>query len=148
MKRGGDKVALYRHFNRADELLYVGISSKLPERMRQHQRGSKWFFDVKVVTVEWFDDRHSAQLAEGKAIRLEQPKFNILKGMAKPELREERDPEDNKTVFMKVRVTKQEQAEWREICRALGQDFSSIVRDTMKRRGAAVSKKTVAERED
>jgi hypothetical protein len=53
-----------------------------------------------------------------------------------------------KDIYMKVRVTKQEQAEWREICRALGQDFSSIVRDTMKRRGAAVSKKTVAERED
>jgi predicted GIY-YIG superfamily endonuclease len=145
VKRGGEKVALYRHFNRANELLYVGISSKLPERMRQHQRGSKWFFDVKLVTVEWFDDRQSAKLAEGKAIRTEQPKFNILKGKAEPKLRDERDPEDNKTVFMKIRVTKQEQAEWRDICRALGQDFSSIVRDTMKRRSAIIKKKQEAE---
>ena len=49
---------------------------------------------------------------------------------------------------MKVRVTKQEQAEWRDICRALGQDFSAIVRDTMRRRAAAVARKTVADQED
>ena len=51
----------------------------------------------------------------------------------------------SKDIYMKVRVTKQEQAEWRDICRALGQDFSSIVRDTMKRRGAAVSKSRTAD---
>jgi len=47
----------------------------------------------------------------------------------------------NKNIFMKVRVTKDEQAEWRDICRALGQDFSAIVRDTMKRRAAMAKRK-------
>jgi hypothetical protein len=51
----------------------------------------------------------------------------------------------NKDTYMKVRVTKQEQAEWRDICRALGQDFSSIVRETMKRRSAIIKKKEEAE---
>jgi hypothetical protein len=51
----------------------------------------------------------------------------------------------SKDIYMKVRVTKQEQVEWRDICRALGQDFSSIVRDTMKRRGAAVAKNRTAD---
>lgn len=51
----------------------------------------------------------------------------------------------SKDIYMKVRVTKQEQAEWRDICRALGQNFSSIVRDTMKRRGAAVAKSRTAD---
>jgi hypothetical protein len=47
----------------------------------------------------------------------------------------------NKNIFMKVRVTKDEQAEWRDVCRALGQDFSAIVRDTMKRRAALAKRK-------
>jgi hypothetical protein len=46
-----------------------------------------------------------------------------------------------KDIFMKVRVTKTEQAEWRDVCRALGQDFSTIVRDTMKRRAAIARRK-------
>jgi hypothetical protein len=46
-----------------------------------------------------------------------------------------------KNTFMKVRVTKDEQAEWRDVCRALGQDFSAIVRDTMKRRAALAKRK-------
>jgi hypothetical protein len=50
----------------------------------------------------------------------------------------------NKDTFMKVRVTKQEQAEWRDICRALGQDFSAVVRDTMKRRAASIKRKQEA----
>ena len=53
----------------------------------------------------------------------------------------------SKDTFMKVRVTKQEQAEWREICRALGQDFSAIVRDTMKRRGAFVRRSKADDKE-
>ena len=51
----------------------------------------------------------------------------------------------NKTNYMKVRVTPKEQAEWRDICRALGQDFSAIVRDTMKRRAASIKRKQEAE---
>jgi hypothetical protein len=51
----------------------------------------------------------------------------------------------NKDTFMKVRVTKQEQAEWRDICRALGQDFSAVVRDTMKRRAASIKRKQEVE---
>jgi hypothetical protein len=50
----------------------------------------------------------------------------------------------NKDTFMKVRVTKQEQAEWRDICRALNQDFSAVVRDTMKRRAASIKRKQEA----
>jgi hypothetical protein len=46
-----------------------------------------------------------------------------------------------KDIFMKVRVTKDEQAEWRDVCHALGQDFSAIVRDTMKRRAALAKRK-------
>ena len=45
-----------------------------------------------------------------------------------------------KDTFMKVRVTKEEQAEWMRVCAAVGRDFSAIVRDTMKRRAASVKR--------
>ena len=51
----------------------------------------------------------------------------------------------NKNIFMKVRVTKQEQAEWREICRVLGLEFSAVVRDTMKRRAVSIKRKQETE---
>lgn len=41
-----------------------------------------------------------------------------------------------KTTFMKVRVTKEEQAEWMRICASIGEDFSAIVRKAMKRRAS------------
>ena len=114
-------------------------------RFAEHQRRSEWFFDVEYVTIEWFDDRSSAKIAEGRAIRKEKPKFNILNGAPEPKDKKQKCAEDNKTVFMKVRVTKQEQAEWRDICRALGQDFSAVVRDTMQRRAASIKRKQEVE---
>jgi hypothetical protein len=54
----------------------------------------------------------------------------------------------NKDTFMKVRVTKEEQAEWRAACRALGEDFSSIVRAAMKRRLGLAKHKLQEERND
>jgi predicted GIY-YIG superfamily endonuclease len=139
------KTSLYRHFNKSGDLLYVGITAKLPTRLTAHQYRSEWFFDVEYVTIEWFDDKASAKIAEGRAIRKEKPKFNILNGAPEPRTKKQKRVEDNKTVFMKVRVTKQEQAEWRDICRALGQDFSAVVRDTMKRRAASIKRKQEAD---
>ena len=136
-----NQVALYRHFDCAGELLYVGISADVAARFRQHKSSSSWFLDVSLVTIEWFDDRQSAKLAEGKAIRSELPKRNVLKGAAEPKMRKAKPVKDSKTVFMKVRVTKDEQAEWREICRVLEQDFSTIVRDTMKRHAISIKRK-------
>lgn len=135
------QVALYRHFDCAGKLLYVGISADVAARFRQHKTNSNWFLDVSLVTIEWFDDRHSAKLAEGKAIRSELPKCNVLKGAAEPKIRKAKPVKDSKTVFMKVRVTKDEQAEWREICRVFEQDFSAIVRDTMKRHAISIKRK-------
>lgn len=54
----------------------------------------------------------------------------------------------NKDTFMKVRVTKDEQAEWREICRALGTDFSAVVRDTMRRRATSIKRRREPEHDE
>lgn len=68
---------LYRHFDKSDKLLYVGISMSLAERTSAHKSSSRWFDRVRKITVEHFETRELAVEAERKAIRAEDPKFNI-----------------------------------------------------------------------
>jgi excinuclease UvrABC nuclease subunit len=70
------KTALYRHYNDTGELLYVGIAIYFNHRLSQHKK-SRWFEEINMVWVEWFDSKHDAALAELKAIQTENPKFNI-----------------------------------------------------------------------
>jgi len=70
------RTALYRHFNKDGELLYVGISLRAAERLRQHIDGSCWRYEIASVTVEWFDTRDAALDAERLAIKSEAPIFN------------------------------------------------------------------------
>jgi predicted GIY-YIG superfamily endonuclease len=70
------KHCLYRHYNQAGDLLYVGISTNHRRRSQQHQCGSEWYADVSKITIEWFDDKHSARQAEADAIFNEQPIYN------------------------------------------------------------------------
>lgn len=72
------KTALYRHWNSAGKLLYVGISLKPFERLATHVYGSHWADDVTSVTIEYFDTRADADTAERKAIREERPAHNIV----------------------------------------------------------------------
>jgi predicted GIY-YIG superfamily endonuclease len=71
------KCALYRHFNAAGELLYVGISLSPTTRLYQHRSGARWFREISSVTVEWFDCRQFAETAERQAIKSEKPRYNI-----------------------------------------------------------------------
>jgi hypothetical protein len=68
--------ALYRHFDKHGELLYVGISLSAVARLSQH-RNKQWFSQIESVTVEKFATREEAEAAEFTAIREELPKFNI-----------------------------------------------------------------------
>lgn len=67
---------LYRHFNAAGELLYVGISLTATKRMSEHSRASKWFGEVANISVTHYPDRESALTAEAHAIKTEKPKHN------------------------------------------------------------------------
>jgi len=64
---------LYRHYNDAGDLLYVGVSNNPYRRSQQHKRKSKWYTNVSKITLEWFDDRELACKAEAVAIFKEQP---------------------------------------------------------------------------
>ena len=70
-------VTLYRLFNSAGELLYVGISQHVFQRLEQHAIGRKWSKDVARVEMTHYDDRAKARSAETAAIQSEKPRYNI-----------------------------------------------------------------------
>lgn len=68
---------LYRFFDRADTLLYVGITMDLPKRMGDHRKGKPWWSAVDHITVEHFDGREAVLAAETEAIKTEAPLYNV-----------------------------------------------------------------------
>jgi len=70
------KTALYRHFDAADTLLYVGISLSAVQRLSQHS-DKPWFNAIARVEVQWLETREEALLAEAEAIATEKPVWNI-----------------------------------------------------------------------
>lgn len=84
------KTALYRHFDEAGVLLYVGITSGLPGRNSRHKSLSHWFADVSTSTVQWLDIKQDAMAAEARAIREENPAHNRAKS-SKPRAADSRD---------------------------------------------------------
>lgn len=72
-----DVTSLYRQFNDAGILLYVGISINAFDRFRQHAKDKVWIDEVGSMTIERFSSRALALAAEAKAIVDERPKYNI-----------------------------------------------------------------------
>lgn len=70
------KVALYRHFDAAGTLLYVGITAKMKARQAAHAKGAPWAAEIAKITHEWLPTREEALAAEAMAIRDEAPRFN------------------------------------------------------------------------
>lgn len=71
------RTALYRHFDSAGRLLYVGISLSAINRLWQHERHSNWFAAVAMVRIEWLESRELALQAERLAVIKERPAHNI-----------------------------------------------------------------------
>lgn len=68
--------ALYRHFDKAGVLLYVGITQNPSARTSQHASLSGWYRFADRTAVEWFPTRKDAEDAERAAICDERPVFN------------------------------------------------------------------------
>ncbi len=81
------KTALYRHFDAAGRLLYVGISLNTIQRTAQHKHGARWFARIARIDIEWLESRAAALTAEAIAIAKEAPECNVMrpKGARQPQ---------------------------------------------------------------
>lgn len=68
---------VYRHFDAAGALLYVGVSLSAIQRLAQHADNSHWFAQIARVEIQNFNSREEALAAERRAIADESPKHNI-----------------------------------------------------------------------
>lgn len=68
---------MYLHFNKDQEIVYVGIASHTPRRTRAHERDSPWFDQVDTIKMLRFDTRLEAQQAEILLIKTIKPHYNI-----------------------------------------------------------------------
>lgn len=73
-----ERTALYRLYDAAGRLLYIGITKAPTTRWQQHgrEKADSWWPDVARKTIEWFDSRPEAEAAEYAAIRTEGPPYN------------------------------------------------------------------------
>lgn len=74
------ETAIYRFFDDAGRLLYIGITYDIAARFRQHAASKLWWPMVNLsrTTVEWLADRETAEREELSAIGLERPRFNLV----------------------------------------------------------------------
>ena len=67
---------LYRLFDAAGSLLYVGITWTPRERWRKHRRRSPWWPLVAAAVVECYPSENAALRRELAAIKAEAPRCN------------------------------------------------------------------------
>lgn len=83
---------LYRFYDHADRLLYVGISLHAAQRAAEHRADKQWWSDVARMDVEHLNSRVEALEAELIAIRSERPIHNVT-GAVRPGTAADRWPD-------------------------------------------------------
>lgn len=73
--------AVYRLYDAADRLLYVGIGFDFDSRWKSHAENKSWWPQVARKDVIWFDNRLDAAYEEARAIRFENPLHNERPGI-------------------------------------------------------------------
>ncbi|MFD5891131.1 GIY-YIG nuclease family protein [Streptomyces sp. NPDC060334] len=70
------RTAVYRLYDAETQLLYVGITMKLEQRLADHRRKKFWWHLVERQDVRWYDSRPEAEVVETEAIRTENPLYD------------------------------------------------------------------------
>lgn len=77
----GDKAtsetAVYRLYDEANRLLYVGIGRNPMNRWAAHADQHAWWPNVKSFETKWFPSREEAAAEERRALREDSPLHNI-----------------------------------------------------------------------
>jgi predicted GIY-YIG superfamily endonuclease len=68
---------LYRMYDSARQLLYVGITFDPRTRWKAHGEDKAWWTDVSSIDVQHFTSRTAADRAERRAIRSDRPLYNV-----------------------------------------------------------------------
>ena len=68
---------VYRFYNEADQLLYVGITDNWPARFHEHAKKSAWYKEARRIDLKPFETREEALAEELSAIHNEDPLWNI-----------------------------------------------------------------------
>ncbi|WPR52815.1 GIY-YIG nuclease family protein [Streptomyces sp. S399] len=68
--------AVYRVYDEALRLLYVGMTRDVPARLRRHRNQTSWAHMARAVSVDWFSAVGRASRAEYYAIEREGPLYN------------------------------------------------------------------------
>ena len=71
-----DDHILYRLYDTAGALLYVGITNNLKRRFERHTADKPWWSDVATWRTDSLPGRSLLEAAEIVAIRYEQPRYN------------------------------------------------------------------------
>lgn len=69
------RTAVYRLYDTAHQLLYVGISMKPERRWYEHSLEKMWWHLVAEKEVTWHDSREQALTVEEEVERIEKPRF-------------------------------------------------------------------------
>lgn len=71
------RTAVYRFYDAAGQLLYVGITFNIGKRFGNHERDAFWWSAQRTVKIAWHDTRVEAAAEEQRAIRVENPLHNV-----------------------------------------------------------------------
>jgi len=69
---------VYRAYDGADRLLYVGCTNDIDARMKSHHTSSPWAVYMARFATEVFETRADAESAEARAIAEEHPRWNLV----------------------------------------------------------------------
>jgi excinuclease UvrABC nuclease subunit len=68
---------LYRLYDAAGALLYVGITRSIGQRLQDHSQNQPWWPEVADCRVEFLPNRAALHAAELLAIKVEHPRYNL-----------------------------------------------------------------------
>lgn len=71
--------ALYRFYDEAGHLIYIGITNDPGRRFTQHGSTKVWWRAVRGISLEWHLTRTEALAAEKRAIKVERPMMNVVR---------------------------------------------------------------------
>ena len=69
---------VYYCYNADNEILYIGCTKRIVNRLYQHKSGSAWVHALHKIRLRWFDGFWEARRFEEKAIWRNRPEYNRL----------------------------------------------------------------------